>query len=172
MIANIATNGNNTIATSPGWTILKTGALGNTTTYATILYKIVNSNDISTLSYTFSLGTGASNGSVGILTFSAVDTTRPIDTVSLTLNSGNSRFVTANGITTNSPKTALLMLGQTAGTATSANFWNNSFWRATSPSTLTEIQDQTGTNTSVGAAWAPKNIIGATGNGTDSISLS
>ena len=172
MIANIATNGNNTIATSPGWTILKSGALGNTTTYATILYKIVNSNDISTLSYTFSLGTAASNGSVGILTFSAVDTTRPIDTVSLTLNSGNSRFVTANGITTNSPKTALLMLGQTAGTATSANFWNNSFWRATSPSTLTEIQDQTGTNTSVGAAWAPKNIIGATGNGTDSISLS
>lgn len=172
MIANIATNGNNTIATSSGWTLLKSGALGNTTTYATILYKIVNSNDISTLSYTFSLGTGASNGSVGILTFSAVDTTRPIDTVSLTLNSGNSRFVTANGISTNTPKTAVLMLGQTAGTATSANFWNNSFWRVTSPSTLTEILDQNGTTTSVGAAWAPKNTIGATGNGTDSISLS
>ncbi len=172
MIANIATNGNNIIATSSGWTLLKSGSLGNSTTFATVLYKIVNSTDISTLSYTFSLGTGASNGSVGILTFSAVDTIKPIDTVSLTLNSGNSRFVTANGISTNTPKTALLMLGQTAGTATSANFWNNSFWRATSPSTLTEILDQNGTTTSVGAAWAPKNTIGATGNGTDSISLS
>ncbi len=174
MIANISTNGNIINATGTGWITLKSASTGTGTTSSrsTILYKIAGVGDATVTSYTFSLGTGATGAAAAILTFGGVDTIKPIDTTASTISTGNSKFPIASGITTSTPNTAIVMFGQVAGITTNATFWNNSFWKSTDPSSLNELYDQNGTNTSVAAAWGSKLNVGATGNGTDSISTS
>ena len=114
MIANISTNGNNVVSSSAGWTLLKNVNSGTspTASVSTILYKVVNSSDVPVTNYTFALGTGANGAAAAIVSFSGLDTIRPIDTTSATFNVGNSRLPIAAGVTTLTPKTAILMLGQ------------------------------------------------------------
>lgn len=171
MIANITTSGNQINASATGWTLLRSANTG-AQSKSTILYKIVRTADAGISNYTFALGTGATRGAAAIVTFAGVDTLKPIDTTAASLSTGNSRFPSATSITTQTANTALVMFGQASGVATTATFWNNSFWKATDPTALTELYDQPGSNCSVGAAWATKLVAGATGVGSDSISAS
>ena len=168
MIVNISTFGNNVAATRTGWTPIKS-AFNNTTSTYTLLYKVVNASDAAITSYAFSLGTGGTAGAAAIVSFLGVDTLNPIDAAGTTISIGNNSAPTASTITTVTPKTALIMFGMAAGTGITNPFtWSN--WNSTSPGVLTELYDQRGTSSSVGAAWAQKPTVSATGNGTSTTS--
>ena len=175
IIANISTYGNNVSATAAGWTPFKTV---NTSTTAgalstsTLLYKVVNASDVAA-SYTFSLGLNATGGAASLISFSGVDTLNPIDAAgtNISTTATASNIASALSITTITPKTAVVMFAQAAGVVSSATFWAN-WTTVTSPGALTEIAEYNGSNTSVGAAWAPKLTAGATGVGNNLISRS
>ena len=167
MIANIATNGNNTNPILSGWTILKAGALGSTRRYGSLLYKIVNTADTASaaIDYTFNVGSGASGAAGRIICFYGVDTTNLIDATLGAIATANSTLIKADSIITTTPNTALAMFTQEVGSSTS---FNNT-WFTNNPGSLQELYDTTTSSAAVGAAWATKSSIGSTGLGIDTI---
>ncbi len=169
MIANIAQGNNNSTApTCTGWTLSKGITLGGTNRYGAVLYKKAVVADLSTASYTFTMGAGTNSGAGAIIAFSGVDTNAIFDVAATNISTASSNSVTAATRTTVTPNAAVIMLGQVAG---SAPTW--SAWSTTSPGSLTELYDvqNSGTNkTSVGAAWALMPTAGPTGTGTATLS--
>lgn len=169
MLVNIAKGGNNTTAPSlAGWTLINGANLGGgTNRYGAVLYKIAGGAEPA--NYTFALGTGTNSASGGIIAFSGVDGTTPFDVAPGTISvQGNQTGVVGTGLTTVTANAAIIMLGQAAGDNPTYSTWNT-----TSPGALTELFDVgqgTGDQSSAGAAWAIKPSIGATGNGTATLS--
>ncbi|WP_309640135.1 fibronectin type III domain-containing protein [Flavobacterium sp.] len=171
MLANIAKGGNNTTApTLAGWTLINGANLGGgTNRYGAVLYKIAGAAEPA--NYTFALGGGTNSASGGIVAFSGVDGTTPFDVTPGTISvQGNQTGVTATSITTVTANAAIIMFGQAAGNNPT---WNNGVWSTTSPGGLTELFDVgQGNNdqSTAGAAWATKPTVGATGNGSATLS--
>lgn len=172
MIVNISKVGNNTTApTSTGWTLIDGRNLGGITPrYGAVLYRVVDGTE--GVSFTFALGAGTTGAVGSIVAFSGVDVSGPTPfdvapgTISVQLNQTD---VVATSITTASPTAAVIMFGMVAGGAPS---WDG--WTTTSPGALTELYDDqksTGSQASVGAAWATKSATGATGAGGATISI-
>ena len=171
MLVNIAKGGNRTTNPSlSGWTLIDGRSLaGGTDRHGAVLYKIATGTE--PVTYTFALGAGTNSASGGIVAFSGVDNTNPFDvTPGIISVQGNQAGVVATSITTATANTAIIMFGQAAGDNPT---WNNANWNTTSPGLLTELFDiGQGNNdqSSAGAAWAAKPTIGATGNGTATLS--
>ena len=167
MIANIATNNNNTNPILSGWTIIKAGQLGSNKRYGSLLYKIVSSNDTSSaaIDYTFNLGVGVSGAAGRIICFYGVDTSNIIDATLGAIATSNSSIINADSIITTTPNTALAMFTQVVGSSTS---FNNT-WSTNNPGSLQELYDTSTSSTAVGAAWATKSSIGSTGLGVVTI---
>jgi hypothetical protein len=169
MIANIATNNNNTNPVLLGWTLIKAGQLGSNKRYGSLLYKIVSANDTSSaaIDYTFNLGVGVNGAAGRIICFYGVDTTNLFDATLGNINSANSSVINAESIITTTPNTALVMFTQIAGSSTSTSF--NNTWYTNNPGSLQELYDTSTSSTAVAAAWATKSSIGSTGLGIDTI---
>jgi Ig-like domain CHU_C associated/PKD-like domain len=172
MLVTIAKGGNRTTDPSlAGWTLIDGVSLGGgTQRNGAVLYKIATAAEPA--NYTFSLGFGTNSASGGIVSFSGVNTTTPFDVGPGTISvQPNQTGVDATSITTVTANTAIIMFGQAAG---SNPTWNTLAWNTTSPGGLTELFDVgQGSNdqSSAGAAWKLKPTIGATGNGSATLSF-
>ena len=171
MIVNLAQgNDNTTNPTSSGWTLIDARSLGvSPKRYCAVLYKIATPADVSAASFVFTMGSSTDSAVGAIIAFSGVDTTTPFDIGSGTISvQGNQTGVVATSKITASANTAILMLGQAGG---STPTWAS--WTTTSPGSLTElfdVQNNSGSLTSIGGAWALKASIGTTGAGGATLS--
>ncbi len=169
MLVNIAQVGNNT--TDPllsGWTVIDSADLaGGTPRYGAVLYKVAGASEPA--SYTFALGTGVSSAVGDIVAFSGVDTNTPLDAAGTISVQASQVGVVATSITTASSNTAVMMFGMAAN---SSPTWSG--WTTNGAGSLVELYDnQSGSgsgNASVGAAWAIKGAVGATGAGAATLS--
>jgi len=174
MLVNIAKGGNrNTNPSSSGWTLIDGRSLvgsGITDRNGAVLYKIATA--VEPMTYTFALGGGTNSASGGIVAFSGVSNTTPFDVPPGNISvQGSQAGVVATSVTTITANTAIVMFGQAAGNNPT---WNSGAWNTTNPGGLTELFDvNQGSNdqSSAGAAWAIKPAIGATGNGTATLSF-
>ena len=100
MIVNIATQGNNVAPTLSGWTSISSSALSSTSRNGAVLYKVATSTEPA--SYTFALGTSATNASGAIVAFYNVDVSgaSPFDVPTGTISSANSATATATADST------------------------------------------------------------------------
>lgn len=172
MLANIAKGGNRILNPSlSGWTLIDGRSLGGTAArHGAVLFKIATATE--PLNYTFALGTGTNSASGGIVAFSGVDNATPFDVAPGIISVQPSQTgVVATSVTTVTANAAIVMFGQSAGDNPT---WNSGAWNTTNPGALTELFDvNQGSNdqSSAGAAWAIKPAVGATGNGTATLSL-
>ena len=117
------------------------------------------------------MGASTNSASGAIIAFSGVSTTTPFDVASGTISVQASQTnVIASAKTTVTPNTAIIMLGEAAG---SSPTWSS--WTTTTPGALTElfdVQQNSGVQTSVGGAWALKPTTGTTGAGGATLSAS
>lgn len=168
MLVTIGQRGSNTLSnpTATGWTLISGVDLGGTTDRrGIVMYRIAGATEPA--SYTFTLD-GQSTGTVGtIVAFSGVDNTTPFDVANGAISvNGSTAAVTATTKTTLTANTAIVMLGMAGN---SSPTWSG--WNTTNPGGLTELFDnQNSGRASVGGAWAIKAAIGATGNGTATLS--
>lgn len=163
-----------------GWILISGADLaGGTERWGSVFYKIAGGSEPA--SYTFTLHPDANGGAGSIIAFSGVDVTGgvnelgvaggPFDVDPGAINVTDASTATATGITTVSANAAVIMLAQTAGSASAYSSWTI----GGSISPFTELYDNTTTNgddASVGAAWGTKVTAGATGNGTVTLSPS
>jgi len=171
MIAIVAKQGNTGDATAPaGWTLLDGANLGgNTARNGSVFYKVAGAAEAA--NYAFTLGAGTNQSAATIIAFSGVSTVNPFDVAAGTIQtSGNNTSTISDGtITTVTANAAVILCGMSAGSNRSI-----SGWTTTSPGALTEISDigigNTGDGARAGAAWAIKNIAGATGTGSATLS--
>jgi autotransporter-associated beta strand protein len=169
---------NNNI-TNPGWTSRrKTNLAGNLSNQFVVLSRILTTAD--TGSFTITLN-GTSPVAAGIMVaISGVDTyTGPNDTTT-SISGTFASQATANAapgpvaeVTTKTANAMVILLGMTIGTDSVS--WSD--WATTSPGSLTEIYDVTGGGVgssamSLGMAWGPKAVVGATGAGSATLSSS
>lgn len=173
MLLNIATSDNNSLggnnANLAGWTLIDARNLSSNRRRGCILYKIATGTEPANYTFNVSNNTGTSDFNVGaIIAYSGVDNTNPFDVAPGTLNPAASTTVTATSITTVTANTQIIMLAiADLGAVTF-----NAPWSTTSPGTLTELYDVSNTSPAIGAASLLKPTIGATGNGTITISSS
>jgi hypothetical protein len=168
LIANLAQVNSLTAPTAPaGWTLIDGRSLaGGTNRYAAIFYKVAGGSEGA--NYIFTVPTGTTVTVIGaIVAFSGIDGVSPFDVANGTISvQGSQTGVAANPKTTVTSNAAIVMFGMAAG---SAPTWSG--WTTTSPGTLSpELYDFQGTNTTIGAAWALKPAIGATGPGAATLS--
>ena len=167
MIVNIAeaVSGGTFIPDLQGWTNISSMYLENNTRVGTVLYKVAGASEPT--SYTFTLWNV--QGAIGsIVAFSGVDTTDPFDASFTGINGRTDENVRATSITTTSNNAAVILLGQVVG---SARRYSN--WQADSPNSLNQLYSEiknTGSQASVGAAWAIKPTAGSTGTGRATLS--
>ena len=93
----------------------------------------------------------------------------PFDVDPGILNLANAVTATANGVTTVSANSAVVMIAMVNNDRTYSG------WTSTSPGALNELVDYNTTdidNASIGAAWAIKSVPGPTGNGIVDLSAS
>jgi hypothetical protein len=167
MIVCIAKTGNSTTApSSAGWTLIDGRSLGGLGgRHGAVLYRVAGSSEGSR--YSFSLGSGTTRAVGAVVAFSGVDTDpTPFDMTPGSISVQPSQTeVMAAAITTATDNAAVIMLGMAAADDPSWSGW------ATSSGSLTELYDeQGGSSTSVGAAWAIKATAGGTGAGTATLS--
>ena len=170
MIANIANyiQATQTTATSSGWTLI--AATDIERGRGTLLYKIATGSEPT--SYTFAVTNSSTFAVGGIVAFSGVNNTTPFDVTPRTswTTATNANVTTIPSITTLSTNTAVLLFGAAARVTSSPNTnFGNVNWKMTSPATLTELFDvgnNANSSACVGAAWATKPAVGATGNGS------
>lgn len=171
MIANIATSDNNNLggtnANLAGWTLIDARNLSSNRRRGCILYKIATGTEPANYTFNVPNNSGISDFNVGaIIAYSGVDNTNPFDVAPGTLNPATSTSVTATSITTVTANTQIIMLAiADLGAVTF-----NAPWSTTSPGTLTELYDVSNSSPAIGAASLSKPTIGATGNGTITIS--
>ncbi len=175
MLVNIATMGTASAASLSGWTVIRTASLSTSPRrYASVLYKIAGASEPA--SYSFATGSGTIGASGGIVAFSGVDNANPFDPASGSIRQTTATTVTANSLTTTRPQTAIVFMGQAVGsTGGSTVSWNTGSWQTVnSPGALTELFDneESVNHVSVGAAWAVRENLGSTGNGTATLSAS
>ncbi len=171
MLVNIAKGGNRTNSPSlAGWTLISgvdLGGMGGTRRFGAVLYKIAGGAEPA--NYTFALGAGTDSASGGIVAFSGVNNATPFDVGPGTISVQPSQTtVVATSVTTVTANTAIVMFGQAAGDNPTWSGWNT-----TNPGALAELFDigqNNGDQSSAGASWALKPTIGATGNGTATLS--
>jgi hypothetical protein len=166
MIVNLAQGNNNSTApTATGWTLIDGRSLGGASSrYGAVLYKIATAADVSASNFVFTMGASTNSASGAIVAFYNINTTTPFDVSSGTISvQASQTSVSASSKTTTTANTAILMLGQAAG---SNPTWSG--WTTTSPGALTElfdVQQNSNVKTSIGGAWFTKTSIGATGTG-------
>lgn len=190
MIVNIVQNetdhdnGSLVAPTLSGWTLVTDGLIrsdgtgnGNNAWYGAVLYKVAGASEPST--YTFTMDSKADMCIAGIVAFDNVDVNNgfdadgtlggPFDVDPGTLTLSNATTANATTLTTVSANAAILMLAQ------SNNDITYSSWRATTPSSLTEVLDVNTTSqddATIGAAWALRSTAGSTGTGNVTVSAS
>jgi len=186
MIVNIMMRGgtNNTFppftTDNPSWTpIASHGIEGNSNRRTASAYRIAGASEPA--SYTFALGSNASNSVGAIVGFRGVDTPTVFDVppCNYTNNTSNSQITgvscpggTPNplgpGITTVTANDAIVMLAGTDENVTTSNY------STTDPGALTQLYGNSAPfptgNGTIGAAWAIKSTIGNTGPGSATIS--
>jgi len=124
-IAQHDSSGTPTAATLSGWTPVKSGTLGgNSPDFGTILYKVAGSSEPS--NYAFSLVGTVSGGVGGIVAYSGVDNTTPLDVAvasTFTSSAGRSTSLGAGAVTAITAVTnnALAILFGMAADYTSTN---------------------------------------------------
>ena len=166
-----------------GWTQVDARGINtasaNNKTHGSVFYRVADGTEGAIFSFTLGGGTAnnVSNGASGaLLAFSGVNTAGgvapgggagPFDVApgTITVGGAASSSVTANGITTQSPNAAVVMLGMVGG-----NIFTWSGWNTTSPGSLTEIAEAPRGGSCAAASWAIKPAAGATGNGTVTLS--
>ncbi|MEI6682905.1 MAG: IPT/TIG domain-containing protein, partial [Bacteroidota bacterium] len=182
MIINIEQGGNTTTdPTCTNWHLISGAVVdaGGKSRRMAVLYKIADASEPTY--YTFTLGSGVSEGSAAMIAFSGVDQAGgflvggsaggPFDVAPGAINAPQTATTTAtaNAISTAHANAAVIMLaGMMDGTAGAAY----SSWSTTTPGALTELYDYNGGAESIGAAWATDGSTGTTGNGTVTIDAS
>ncbi|MFQ6603893.1 PA14 domain-containing protein, partial [Flavobacterium sp. C3NV] len=167
MIVNIAeaVSGETYVPDLQGWTNISSVYFQNNARVGAVLYKVAGASEPT--SYTFTLWNV--QGAIGsIVAFSGVDTADPFDASFTGINARTDDNVRATSITTTTNNAAVIMLGQVVGSARTY-----SGWRADSPNSLTQLYDvnkNSGSRVSVGAAWAIKPTPGVTGTGSATLS--
>jgi len=173
MIVNIAQRGSAALSnpTSSGWTLVAGTSLNGIVSpysWGAVLYKVAGASEPA--NYTFALDADATSSAGVIVAFLGVDVSgaTPFDVAPVAiLVSGNSTLVTATPITTVTANAAVIMFGHAAN---SSPTWSS--WTTTSPGNLTELYDNQGTASTVGAAWGILVTAGSTGNGYALLSTS
>ena len=172
MIIGVMTydNSNAGSVTSAGWTIIAAQDLGNDDRRRySVLYRIAGASE--SANYTFD--SYGDNTAAAIVAFSGVDIAggvsgSPFDVTPGSIShSGSADPLTVTGLTTATADAAIVMLSG------NSNISSRSYtsWTTTSPGALSEIYDYTGASyETVGAAWAIKSTVGATGNGSVNLS--
>ena len=129
-----------------------------------VLYRVAGASEGS--SYTFNLAGGTqTDGAVGgIVAYSGVDNTTPLDATG-DYSIGSSKTISTGAITTVSPNAAVLMCVGAFESLTVGSF------ATTSPGALTTLYGGSSDgNGTVGAGWALKASAGSTGAGTATLS--
>ena len=154
MLVSIAQVGNNSVNPfSTGWTVVAGASLsGNPKGRGTVLHRVADGTEGG--SFVFTLGAGTTGAVGSIAAFSGVDTSgaTPFDVTPGSILAGNGSAVGATAITTASANAAVIMFGMASNGAPT---WSG--WTTTSPGALTELydgQNSSGSQASVGAAWA------------------
>jgi len=179
IVQNDATNNNlSNVVIPTGWflvdgqsiyDVIGSGGGSDKEWWGTILYKIADGTESS--SFNFTLDTDAEMAIGSIIAFSGVDVTGgfkpdgtvggPFDVDPGTLNLTNTATASATAISNITSNAAIVMLSQVANDRKYSN------WTAITPSSLTELYDDTTQvqdDASVGAAWTIKSSIGSTGS--------
>jgi len=172
-------NGGLSNVTATGWTLVDGRSIfvqgtanGDNAWYGTVLYRVADGTEGA--SFSFTLPNSRADMAIGsIVAFSGATSTGglkadgtsggPFDIDPGILNIANSGTATATSVTTSTANSAVIMLSLVS------NDRNHSGWVATSPASLTELFDDITTNGddgAVAAAWANDPILGATGDGT------
>ncbi|HEX9979635.1 MAG TPA: T9SS type A sorting domain-containing protein [Flavobacterium sp.] len=175
MIANISQSNNNSSgmgnATRTGWTTGASGVYGSSGTnrwHATVLYKLADATDVAATSFTFATNAASDDSAGSLIAFSGVNGASPLD-VAITMATGSSATITAPTLTTVTPNSAIVMLALVADNV------NITGWNTTSPGGLTELYDapvNADVDMGIGAAWAVKSTVGATGSATATLGSS
>ena len=176
--ANLLSN-----VSASGWTVIdgkevKTAASDQW--WVTLLYKVANSTDVAASNFSFTLDSDVDDASGGLVAFSGVDVNNgydatgnpnsgPFDVDPGTFSTvGNDAILNATSVTTISPNAGIVMFGAISEKRTLSS------WTATSPTVLSEVYDLQYDNPrkdiGSGAAWAIKELPGATGEGTAALS--
>jgi len=113
MIASVDVRGNPTITAPTGWTLIRLDIIQNTFRKATY-YRVAGSSEPGSYTWTFNSSQAASGG---ILAYSGVSTTNPVDAHSGLSGTGTS-LITAPSVTTTVPNTMLVGLFAAAGNLT------------------------------------------------------
>ncbi len=165
--------------TNTGWTSRRNSSLAVNASYKfVVLSRYLTIAD--TGSFTLNLS-GTSPVAAGIVVaISGVDTNIGPNDTTIGISGTFSSQTTANAaagpvaeVTTKTSNAMVILLGMSIGTDSIS--WSD--WATTSPGSLTEIYDVTGGGTgsraiSLGMAWGPKAVVGATGAGSATLSAS
>lgn len=157
------------------WTVISSGLSGDNTFRGTVFYKVITNTWETSFTIVLSYWPIPSYSAVSIVAFRGVDPYNPIDAIgNLTSTSGTTgTTINPNGITTVTPNALVMMLGMNyrSDSNNATRSFNDNSWRATSPSTFTELYDYAGTRkVRLGAATALKTTPGFTGNGAITLS--
>jgi Bacterial Ig-like domain (group 1) len=156
LIAGVTVRDNPTITPPSGWTFLRRDPVSPTTVTQAIYYKVAGASEPASYTWTFSSSQKASGG---IIAYTGVDNSNPIDVHSG--NSGSGMMLTALSVTTTAPDDMIVGF---FGIARSTGI--------TAPSGMTErFQVQAGggaadTKTTSEGSDVTQSTIGATGNKT------
>jgi hypothetical protein len=137
MIVNLAQGNNNSTApTATGWTLIDGMSLGGASSrYGAVLYKIATAADVSASNFVFTMGASTNSASGAIVAFYNINTTTPFDVSSGTISvQASQTSVSASSKTTTTANTAILMLGQAAGS-------NPTWWGWTTTSTKQQCKN-------------------------------
>jgi hypothetical protein len=174
-IAQHCTVGTPSAAALSNWTLVKSGTLGGSALdYGTILYKVAGSSEPT--SYTFAL-TGTIGGGVGgIVAYSGVDNSTPLDAVGTSFSSSSGRATSlpsVTAITTVSPNALAILFGLSANASSnSSENWSN-WLSGLGTAMFSGVGSGTAANaTSVAANSKTIAIAGTTGIGGATLSRS
>jgi hypothetical protein len=157
--------------TMSGWTTIASGGLGGSSSpRGTVFYRLVDGTEGNTFTVNLS---NNSYAAAAIIAFTGIDSANPFDvTPPSAIRTTTTTATSVTGIpsvTTVSSNTMILMFSMCyASTVRTISNWTV----ATSPSLTTEYSYNGTARVSVGCASGVKNTVGATGNGSFSLSNS
>lgn len=168
MVANIGFNSvNNTndiISVPASWNLIGTALSSDGALRLRMYYKVATSSEPSSYTWTMSTGNAGFNG--GILAYSGVSTSSPIDTNAVSIamdNNISSSAHAASGVTATAGETVLVFFN---GVNPSANWGSTSSWGATTPTTTSRVTASNTTNRMMRAFDLQVVASGATGSFT------
>ena len=167
MIANIENRGGDksTMPSLSGWTTIYNSDFENAGAHHRIgvLYRVAGASEPS--SYTFTIDTKNVDGAFGgIVAFSGVDNTNPIDVKASSVSTGNSSSISASAITTTYSNDAVLLCYGSFENETA------SVWKINGGSVSNLFDGAGDPNGESGIAWELLASAGSTGSGAATLS--